>query len=256
MLLTVALAAAAVANPCTDAPHLYACPDLVMRKPYGVRLIRTPKRRLLAATNAIVNVGDGPLEIRARRRNVAEDQMIGRQVLRPAGPGTAPAVLPATGTIDFYDTRTRGRYWKYQGAASFTLRPVFPSGRVGRIRRTGDKVDYCFRDLRKVTRLDGDGAYAGTPPSRQFGACSTTKGALGLTLGTSVGWADIYPWDYPQNSIDVTGLRGCFAYTLKADPRGELVELREDNNAGSIPVRLPWRGPGLHGCPRPLTDAG
>lgn len=252
MLLTAALAAAAVANPCAVPERSVVCPDLVMRKPYGMRLLRTPRRRLLAATNAIVNVGDGPLEIHARRTTVRAARMITRQVLRPLGPRTLPEVLPPTGHADFFDTGTRGRYWKYSGAASFTLRPLSRDGAVGPIRRTGAKVDYCFRDLRAVARLDGRGAYPDAPRSRVFGACSTNPRAKELVLGTSVGWADIYPWDYPQNAIDVTGLRGCFLYTLKADPRDELRELREDNNAGSRRVRLPWRGPGARGCPAPV----
>lgn len=257
MLITAALAAAAVANPCTDAARTVACPDLVMRKPYALRLLRTPRRQLLAATNAIVNVGEGPLEVRARRDPAGDEyRMVGRQVLRPRVPGGEAVVLPAASKVDFYDTRTRGRYWKYDGAASFTLRPLSPSGRVGTIRRTGPKVDYCFRDLRRVTRLDRRAAYERSPRFRQYGACSQSFAAQVLTLGTSVGWADIYPWSYPQNSIDVTGLRGCFLYTLKADPRDELRELREDNNAGSKVVRLPWRGAGARGCPAPLSDPG
>ncbi len=252
MLITAALVAATVANPCTDAARTVGCPDLVMRRPYGMRLIRTPRRRLLAATNAIVNVGEGPLEIRARRHSGGEEyRMVARQVLRPLASGTAPVVLPATGHVEFYDTRTRGRYWKYDRAASFTLRRIGDAGGVGPIRRTGPKVDYCFRDLRRVRPLARRGSYPRSPHLRHFGACSTRAEASRLTLGTSVGWADIYPSSYPQNAIDVTGLRGCFLYTLKVDPRDELRELREDNNAGSRIVRLPWRGAGARGCPRP-----
>lgn len=253
MLMAAVLAAATVANPCADAARTVACPDLVMRRPYGMRLIRTPKRQLLAATNAIVNVGQGPLEVRARRSAVyGTYRMVTRQILRPLAPGAAPVVLPASGRVELYDTRTRGRYWKYEGAASFTLQPIAPGGIVGPVRRTGPKVDYCFRDLRAVRRLDGAGPYPGAPRKRVFGACSTRAAARVLTLGTSVGWADIYPWSYPENSIDVTGLRGCFLYTLTADPRNELTELRDDNNAGSVTVRLPWRGPGARGCPPPV----
>ena len=253
MLLAAALATLTVANPCADAARTVACPDLVMRQPYGMRLIRRDGRALLAATNAIVNVGHGPLEIRARREpGDPAGRMTDRQVLRPDIVGTAPVLLPAAGRVELYDTRTRGRYWKYEYAASFTLRPIGAGGAVGPIRRTGPKVDYCFRDLKKVRRLDGTGLYAGTPRGRVFGACSTTPGATVLTLGTSVGWADIYPWDYPQNFIDVTSLRGCFRYTLKADPKDDLVELNEENNSGSVVVRLPWRGPGARGCPAPV----
>jgi hypothetical protein len=251
MLMTAVLAAATVANPCADVTRAVACPDLVMRRPYDMHLVRTPKRQLLAAANAIVNVGEGPLEIRARRSRADEYDMVARQVLRPLVRSAAPVVLPASGRVELYDTRTRGRYWKYENAASFTLRPIDDDGEVGPIRRTGPKVDYCFRDLRRARPLDRRGSYPRSPRLRHYGACSTRAEASRLTLGTSVGWADIYPWSYPQNSIDVTGLRGCFLYTLKADPRDELRELREDNNAGSRIVRLPWRGTGARGCPRP-----
>jgi len=64
-----------------------------------------------------------------------------------------------------------------------------------------------------------------------------------------VGWADIYPSGYPQNWIDVTGLRGCFRYVHTVDPGDHLRESREDNNAAGVTVRLPWHGPGHRGCP-------
>lgn len=247
MLLAASLVAAAV-NPCAAPKPAFACPDLVMRAPYNMRAVKTPKRTLLAATNAIVNVGNGPLEIRGRR-GADKHTMPARQVLRPRTSSGRARVLPASGYLRFYDTLTRGVYWKYHNAASFTLRRVNATGTVGRIRRTGPKVDYCFRDLKKVKRLDTGKRYARSPRGMHFGACSQSSGAQLLTLGTSVGWADIYPWGYPQNAIDVTGLSGCFLYTLKADPRNELRELDETNNAGSVVVRLPWRGPGRRGCP-------
>ncbi len=254
MLFTAMLAAATVATPCASPDRTVACPDLIMRRPYNMHLIRTPKRQLLAATNAIVNVGEGPLEIRARREKSgdAEYAMPTRQVLRPRTRADRPRVLLESGHLEFYDTKTRGQYWKYQGAASFTLRPIDADGEVGRIRRTGPKVDYCFRDLKRVRDQRNRRTYARSPRTRKFGACSTTRTARLLTLGTSVGWADIYPYGYPQNSINVTGLHGCFLYTLKVDPRNELVELREDNNAGSVVVRLPWKGSGSRGCPKPV----
>jgi hypothetical protein len=243
------MATLAVATPCSDPARTVACPDLVMRRPYGMRLLAG---RFLAATNAIVNVGDGPLEIRARRVPGSRTQMRARQVLRGRY-GHPTLVRPVTGTVELYDTRGRGTYWKFRNAASFTLRPVAADGTVGPIARTGPKVDYCFRDLRRVARLNGYGAYPGSPQRFRFGACSTTPRATLLTLGTSVGWADIYPWGYPQNAIDVAGLRGCFAYTLKVDPKDELDELDETNNAGTEVVRLPWRGPGRRGCPAPAV---
>ena len=85
------------------------------------------------------------------------------------------------------------------------------------------------------------------------------------TLGTSVGWADIYPPSYPEQWIDVTGLRGCFAYVHIADPENGVYESNEDNNEAQVIVRLPFRlGERRQGCrgrdrghvPRPAAVPG
>lgn len=227
----------------------YRCPDLMMRRPYNLRLIRTKGgRRLLASANAIVNVGDGPLELRGSRRGL-RGPMDARQVLRPRG-NRRPLVLESRGgRIAFFDTKTRGTYWKFEDAARFELWKLDGEGHRTRLVRTSPKVYYCFRDLRRVRRLDTRRPYAGSPLGRVFPACSQRGPIREVTLGTSVGWADIYPWHYPQNYISVTGLRGCYAYTQIADPEDRFREIREDNNSSSVTVRLPWSGNGRRGCP-------
>ena len=73
-----------------------------------------------------------------------------------------------------------------------------------------------------------------------------------MTLGTSVGWSDIYPSDYDHQWINVTGLRGCFAFVLRVDPKGLLVEMNERNNVSQRIVRLPYRrGRDSQNCPAP-----
>ena len=70
-----------------------------------------------------------------------------------------------------------------------------------------------------------------------------------VTLGTSPGWADIYPPAYPEQWIDVTGLNGCFAYVHIADPENGIFESNEDNNEAQAIVRLPYRtGRPRQGC--------
>ena len=88
------------------------------------------------------------------------------------------------------------------------------------------------------------------PLSRRpvFPACNQRYGQRTVTLGTSVGWADIYPASYPGNFIDVTGLRGCFVALHRVDPEGTMLELSESNNVGATVVRLPYR-PGPQRCP-------
>lgn len=215
-----------------------------MRAPLDLHLL---KGRYLASTNAIVNVGAGPMEVRGRR--LGADTMSARQVLRPSTRAGTPKVLPSTGRIVFHDTRTRGVYWKYEDAARFELWRLDAAGTPVQHVRTGPKLVYCLRDLVRAKHLDTGKPYARSPRSRRFPACSEDRREQVRTLGTSAGWADVYPWRYPQNWISVRGLRGCFAYVHRADPLNQLVELREDNNAAATVVRLPFRTSGRHGCP-------
>ena len=75
-----------------------------------------------------------------------------------------------------------------------------------------------------------------------------------MTLGTSVGWADVYPSTYPDNWIDVTGLSGCFAVVHRVDPGNGILESNEANNVSSKIVRLPYK-PGPQRCPRAAPPA-
>ena len=60
-----------------------------------------------------------------------------------------------------------------------------------------------------------------------------------MTIGTSVGWSDIYPATYHENWIDVTRLRGTFAFKHIADPRNGIYESDETNNEAGTFVMLP-----------------
>jgi hypothetical protein len=236
-------------NPCLQPELHLECPNLVMRRPSAFHLLRTRGgRQLLAATNAIVNVGDGPLELRATR--VGKRTMRVRQVLR-AQSGSTPVVLRGAGHVEYYDTRSRGVYWKYDLAARFELWRLDEAGNPTGLVRTGPKLHYCFRDLRRVLRLTDGLPYLASPRVAQFPACSQNRGINRVVLGTSVGWADIYPWSYPENWISVGGLSGCFLYVLRVDPENHFRELREDDNASDRVVHLPWKGDGRHGCPEP-----
>jgi hypothetical protein len=108
----------------------------------------------------------------------------------------------------------------------------------------GPKLRYCLRDLRRVR-----GDLVGTPPRRVYPACNQAASKQEVTLGTSVGWADVYPASYPGNVIDVTGLAGCFVVIHRADPANHVIEIDEANNVSARVVRLPFK-PGRQGCPR------
>jgi hypothetical protein len=232
-------------NPCDDARLALKCPDLRMAPPSDLHVRRAGHRVRLLTSNHIVNVGAGPLELVGTKDPARSRFAKAVQVIRTrAG---RPVYFPAAGWIYWKAIPGQGHYWKYYRAARFELWTLNPDGTRGAVVRTGPKLTYCFRDLARVR------AWARTPRHRVFPACSQSYGQRALRLGVSPGWADIYPWTYHQNWIDVTGLRGCFAFVHRADPTGALVEQHEDNNLAQRIVRLPARQGSVapRGCPRP-----
>ncbi|MDO9409450.1 lysyl oxidase family protein [Patulibacter sp.] len=223
-------------NPCT-APDAGAlrCPDLMMRRPFGLRTDRPGRGRvLLRAGNSIENVGAGPASLRGRRIVGGSKFMEADQLVRRADGGTRRIDTP--GRLEYKYGHLNRRYWKFHDAARFELWALDAAGTKTAVVRTGPKVAYCLRDLERTRP-----GLSGTPRREVYPACSTDRDRRAVTLGTSVGWSDTYPPAYPEQWIDVTGLRGCFAYVHTADPGNALWESDEGNNVAQVVVRLPFR---------------
>lgn len=190
--------------------------------------------------NRIVNVGTGPAELFGQRTSPVE--MHARQVIADASGFRRRFETGAE--LYFKSVPSRGgSYWKFQDAARFELWAIDLAAHRTQLVRVGPKLDYCLRDLKRVR---------GGPAVRRhafFPSCNQRAGKREVTLGTSVGWADAYPSNYPDNWIDVTGLRGCFAIVHRVDPLHHIFESNEANNLSSTTVRLPYE-PGPQRCPR------
>jgi Lysyl oxidase len=233
-------------NPCIgpDAAQL-RCPDLVMRRPWGIYTDRSTKagRTLLRAGNAIDSIGAGPAELFGTR--IGPRFMRARQRIYTRSGGRIG--VATDGRLQFKFAHLNRFWWKFYNAARFELWRVDARGKRTRLVRTGPKVAYCLRDL-EHTRP----GLPRSPRSPHYPACSNNSRAQHVTLGTSVGWADVYPPTYPEQWIDVTGLRGCFAYAHIADPNNRVYESDEDNNEAQVIVRLPFRrGERRTGCRGP-----
>ncbi|MBJ7331578.1 MAG: hypothetical protein JHC95_16915 [Solirubrobacteraceae bacterium] len=235
--LPTALAAATaivpgVSSPAPDpmcANPVYRCPDLVMASPYDLSIVRRRGRVLLRAANSIFSLGRGPLKLYGWR--IGRTTMRARQIIYTSGGSvTRPT---HGGKIVWKAIPGQGHYWKFQDAARFELWTV---GENRRRVKVGPKVVYCFRDLRRTHPSSR------SPRDRVNPACSQDFGRRRVELGTSIGWADIYPATYHEQWIDVTGRRGCFALWHIADPYNHIIESNEANNAASTMLRLPWRG--------------
>jgi Lysyl oxidase len=214
-----------------------------MRRPYGLYADRLTKagHTVLRAGNVIDSVGAGPAElhgVRISRRFMRAHQRI---YLRAGG-----RVAVRTGArLKFKFAHQHRFWWKFYRAARFELWRVDGDGNHVRKVRTGPKIAYCLRDLRRTRpRLRH------SPRRPVYPACNTNPRRRQVTVGTSPGWADIYPPAYPEQWIDVTGLHGCFAYVHVADPANGIFEANEENNLAQVIVRLPFRrGKRRRGCP-------
>jgi hypothetical protein len=227
------------ASPCSDVSLDLRCPDLVMSAPSHLEMDRStePGRLLLRAASSINNVGAGPLELVGRRQGpgmrvsqAIYDQAGRRHVYKTAGrlvykhvPGYRYGRAPVG---DF-------SYWKFHAAATFELWSVNAAGQATALVRSGPKLDYCLRDLLRTR------ARPRSPRHAVYAACRQRVGLRRDVLGTSAGWSDVYPYEYPQQWIDVTGLRGRFAYVQIADPGHLLYETNAANNVAETYIDLP-----------------
>jgi Lysyl oxidase len=225
--------AAAAENPCLgpDAADLL-CPNLRIGPPTDLYVQASGARRLLRATSDVRSRGRGPIEVRGTR-NGWRSMRTRQRIYRPGG---GHLDLPSRASLRFTSVGAYfgGSYWKVHQLARFDLRRVGPRRKLGRVVRTGPKLNYCLRDLER-TRPGRR-----SPATRHYPGCNQNPYQDRVTLGTSVGWSDIYPADYDKQWIDVAGLRGCFAFVMTVDPQQLLFESNEDDNTSHRLVRLPF----------------
>jgi hypothetical protein len=188
----------------------------------------------LHATSDVRSRGLGPMELHGRRdgrRSMKVNQRIYRR-------GGGQIDVRTDASLHFTDVGAYfgGSYWKVHQLARFELRRAPSGAAFGPVLRTSPKLNYCLRDLER-TRPG-----ARSPSTRHYPGCNQNPYRKRITLGTSVGWSDIYPADYDKQWIDVSGLRGCFVFSMTVDPNSLLYESNENDNTSRRLVRLPFSG--------------
>jgi Lysyl oxidase len=227
-------AAVAAENPCAgpEAASLL-CPNLRIGPPSDLYLQHSGGRRLLRATSDVRSRGLGPMELRGQRSGWGT--MRTEQRIYRVGGGYFDVPSGITLRFPSVGAYFGGYFWKVHQLARFELHRARPDGTLGAVVRAGPKLNYCLRDLER-TRPGRR-----SPPRRHYPRCNQDPYRNRVTLGTSVGWSDIYPADYDKQWINVAGLRGCFAFVMTVDPRQLLFESNEGDNTSQHLVRLPFR---------------
>lgn len=229
-LLAVAIAApaAVLGAPTTAASadvaaarHRDLLPNLQMAPLRDLRIqqpLDQPGRTLLRFTTTMVNAGAGPLEMHGKRQPGAKTMRTWQRIFQTGG---TYRDVPTKVTASFASAQGHD-HWHFARMQRYQLwSTASPGGPVLR----GAKIGFCFEDGVQV-RYDLPGAPT-TPVYEGCGRRSSTR----ITVGISVGWADIYDWAVAYQWIDITGLAsGDYRMCITANPRGVLHEAtRKDN---------------------------
>jgi hypothetical protein len=235
---TVAEAIAAEpGNPCASpTAKALRCPNLRIGPPEEIYVQHSGGRTLLRATSDVRSRGLGPVELHGKRDGWRRMSVRQRIYRKDGGHIDVPtqASLRFTNVGAYFG----GGYWKVHQLAHFELWKVDGHRRLLRRVRSGPKLNYCLRDLER-TRPGKR-----SPQVRHYPACNQNPYEDRVTLGTSVGWSDIYPAGYDKQWIPAGGLRGCFAFVMKVDPNSLIYESDEQDNTSMRLVHLPYRGSG------------
>jgi Lysyl oxidase len=243
--ITTPTAAFSAENPCKgpEASELL-CPDLRVGPAADLYVERRSGGyygggALLHAGNDIRSRGRGPMELRGRRYK--RNWMRANQAIYRVGGGVS--IFRTEAKLHFYSVGYEygGSYWKVHDPLSMEIWSLDEQRRPQARVRKGPKVFYCFRDLERTSAMKR------SPGHRVYPACSQDQSRKRVRLGTSVGWSDIYPSTYDRQWINVSGLRGCFAFVMHVDPYNLLYESNEGNNRSTRIIRLPYR-PGPKHC--------
>ncbi len=180
-----------------------------------------PGRRLLRLSNAVANIGAGPLEIRGTEGSPDDQthEVFQRIYLKRNGFQDRLA-----GTFEFHPTHG---HTHFEDFAQYNLRAVTEGDGVGETVATGDKVSFCLLDVEMY-----EGKVPGSSNSDKYGSCGDVQ-------GISAGWADVYDSGLPDQWIDITDVPdGTYWLESIVDPSNRILESDETNNASRIMITL------------------
>jgi hypothetical protein len=205
-------------------------PDFDQRAPTDLAIAGGARRWLLGFTSLVDNIGLGASEI-VGVRPPGRSRMQGTQRVRLAN----GKVRTYTNVAQLrYTNSPPHHHWHLMRFDSFDLRTLDGKTLV-RDRKSG----FCL--------ADHWGAAPGHWPGRRphfLGDCDQYHPeARRVVMGTSPGYTDRYPAFFHGQNVDITGVpAGTYVLMHRVNASMRLHELRYDNDAASVRVRLTWRG--------------
>src|SRR5262249_38837960 len=189
--------------------------------------------RLLRYTAEIVNVGAGPFEAQGSRPDISTTNMtVSQRIYDDAGGSTMSPV-----SDHMFWAGDGHNHWHLADLEGGVLTSVDNGVQVG----TSAKQGFHFADGTAF-----DLTLPNAPQAAVYKPCggkSCNINALHVTMGMSIGWADIYYASTAYQWIDITGLaNGKYILTVTADPDHYFGEMDTGNNWASATVNITSTG--------------
>ena len=234
-LVSTPYATSATARP--EPPIVQLLPDFEQRPPndLSINTVVRGKRRhfLLGFDSATDNIGVGPAVITARRSSRRVPFMRAAQVVRLAAGGRRQT-FPRVGILRYVYSPSHS-HWHVMGFQRYELRRASDHTLLLRDRKSG----FCLADH----YAHAPGSFLNEPRRPMFnGYCEQGRPeAMAVNQGTSVGYTDRYPSHFHGQNLDLTGVAaGTYVLIHRANRRFLFRELRYENNAASLLLRISW----------------
>jgi Lysyl oxidase len=155
------------------------------------------------------------------------------QVVRLATGGRRQT-FPRVGVLRYVYSPTHS-HWHVMGFQRYELRRASDHALLLRDRKSG----FCLADH----YAHAPGSFLNEPRGPVFNDyCEQGRPeAMAVHQGTSVGYTDRYPSHFHGQNLDLTGVRaGTYVLVHRANRRFLFRELRYENNAASVRIRIGW----------------
>jgi hypothetical protein len=202
-------------------------PDLDQRPPSDLTVARGDGQWRLGFTSLVDNVGFGAAMI-VGRRPPGFPMMIAAQRVRLTNGRSR--VYPEVGLIRYVSAGNH-HHWHLLRFDTYELRRL-DGALLVRDRKSG----FCLADHYGIA----PGTFV--RHARFLGNCKQyNPDARSVVQGTSVGYTDRYPAFFHGQAVSITGVpAGDYVVVHRANPNLGLHELRYENNAASVRIRLTW----------------
>ncbi|HWB23407.1 MAG TPA: lysyl oxidase family protein [Gaiellaceae bacterium] len=204
-------------------------PDLVQRPPTDLVVAGHPGLWLLGFTSLVDNVGLGPLIIVGVRPPGQKRMDATQHVLLANGKWTT---YPDVGLLRYTNSQPH-YHWHLMRYDSYELHSL-----TGKLLIRDRKAGFCL--------ADHYGIAPGNWPDRHprfLGNCQAyNPEAKRVVEGTSLGYTDRYPAFFAGQNDNITGLvGGVYDLVHRVNSNMSLHELRYENDAASVRIRLSWQ---------------